>query len=164
MSKEQISAFIDSLGNTNGKRISINHLDETGTTLALTLFKNGASVVVADRDNLQVNKLNRLLYELSGSAYRYRAVAFGSIQHEPVDIFIDLVNLEEEIKKEYNDGYKHRKSFQLKIEEQVTKPVPTAVIPVVTKPVAIAAVLKAPVVAATIKPVIAPVAIQVKTV
>lgn len=136
--KEQIGNFIASLGNTNGKRVSINHLDEVGTAIAMTLFMNGASVVVADRDNLQVNKLNRLLYEMSGSAYRYRAVAFGSIRLEPVDIFIDLVNPEEEQEKDLNDGFKQRRSFQIKAE-----PVLTPVIPVKPQP---AAVLKTPVV------------------
>jgi hypothetical protein len=61
---------------------------EKNRELAIKLFDMGATVYVSDPDVAVTNTLNRVMYERSGSMYRYKAVAFEGINREVLDILI----------------------------------------------------------------------------
>ena len=78
------------MGDVKGKRIAMDSVAGDFKLLAIELFKSGANIVVSDREKLRVQELNRVLFEMVDSANRYRAVPFGNIMFEPVDIFLAL--------------------------------------------------------------------------
>lgn len=72
-------------------KIAFNQVDERIAPIAVDLFDKGASIVVADPDPANVNALNKILFERSGSMFRYKAVSFNAVHLEKVDLFIKLV-------------------------------------------------------------------------
>lgn len=72
-------------------KIAFNRADGKVADIIISLFDKGASIVVADQNPANVNALNKVLYERSGSMYRYKAVSFSAVHLEKVDLFIKLV-------------------------------------------------------------------------
>lgn len=90
MTAAQKEDILKRLGAVRNKRIAMDCVTGDFGRLAIALFKLGANIVVADRDKTQVQALNRILFEMSDSANRYRTVPIGNIMFEPVDIFIAI--------------------------------------------------------------------------
>lgn len=72
----------------NGVVICINSASAPARKLAIGLYELGATIVISDRNIANVSILNRVLYERSGSKYRYRYVIFDNVHLEKVDVFV----------------------------------------------------------------------------
>ena len=101
--------LLTNLGEVRGKRIAIDSVSGEFFHFAIELFKRGAQIVVSDRDKTKIQSLNRVLFEMSESANRYRTVPFCNIMFEPVDIFIALDPTESPVPT--NAAFKRKVSF-----------------------------------------------------
>ena len=72
-------------------RIAFNSVtSEAAKKVIVELFSLDATIVVSDRNRDSITGLNRILFERSGSAFRYRSVPFDQIHKEPVEVFVQL--------------------------------------------------------------------------
>ena len=76
-------------------RICINSASAPARTLAIGLFELGATVIMSDPQIAHVNALSKVLFERSGSKFRYKPVAFESAHKEQAEIFVQLNQLPE---------------------------------------------------------------------
>jgi hypothetical protein len=113
-----MSELLNSLGDVKGKRISMDSVAGEYKDLAIELFKREARIVVADRDKANVQALNRILFEMSGSADRYRTVPFSNIMFEPADLFLSIDKQSDSDKDPANVAF----SRKISINEPATKP------------------------------------------
>jgi hypothetical protein len=91
----------------NRVRIALDSVSDEARDLAIKLFEEGATIVVADKNREAVTYLNKTLFERSGSKFRYRTVPYGEIYKEPVEVLITF-ELEEEKQEVVNGTAKHR--------------------------------------------------------
>ena len=63
------------------------------------VFDAGAVVIVSDKDVNAITRLNKVLYERSGSAFRYRSVPICDIYRQPAEVLF-VLQKEKEVTEE----------------------------------------------------------------
>jgi len=77
--------------------IMLNRCGPQARQLAIKLFEAGFTVIVTDPDPSEVSALSKILFERSGSIYRYRTVSYESHHHMVASMFIELGPTEGEV-------------------------------------------------------------------
>jgi hypothetical protein len=96
LNKLKLLRFIsESYPHSDLTTISFDSVEGEIKEVVRKLFDLGYTIIVTDNDLESVSLLNKEIFNLSGSKYRYKYVSFDGVYREPSDLLITSFNITE---------------------------------------------------------------------
>jgi hypothetical protein len=96
LTNDDIVTYIrENYPNVGATKVAIDDVKPPFNNLAIRLFLDGYSIIASSPNENDLNTLNRIIHNMSGSMFRYRYAPFSNIYKEPATVLVATRELTE---------------------------------------------------------------------